>query len=184
MTTTAARRSGQISAPIEQAVSGLRGLVEVRSISRFGFSQVTVIFDEDTDIYLGRQVVSERLSAVEMPCGIGRPSLGPVATGLGACSIPSFAAMRRDRWRMFAPPTIGWSFRRSLDSWRGRGQLLGRRRAPDSDCGRSDSDRAKRPRATRCGERCGARWPQRWRRCHVRRWRLFSRARLCAAHVA
>ncbi len=73
----------QISAPIEQAISGLPGLVEVRSVSRFGFSQVTVIFDEDTDIYLGRQVVSERLAAVEMPRGIERPSLGPVATGLG-----------------------------------------------------------------------------------------------------
>ncbi len=73
----------QISAPIEQAISGLPGLVEVRSVSRFGFSQVTVIFDEDTDIYLGRQVVSERLAQVEMPRGIERPSLGPVATGLG-----------------------------------------------------------------------------------------------------
>lgn len=73
----------QISAPIEQAISGLPGLVEVRSVSRFGFSQVTVIFDEDTDIYLGRQVVAERLAQVEMPRGIERPSLGPVATGLG-----------------------------------------------------------------------------------------------------
>ncbi len=73
----------QISAPIEQAISGLPGLLEVRSVSRFGFSQVTVIFDEDTDIYLGRQVVSERLAQVAMPSGIDRPSLGPVATGLG-----------------------------------------------------------------------------------------------------
>ncbi|NUP11849.1 MAG: efflux RND transporter permease subunit [Polyangiaceae bacterium] len=73
----------QISAPIEQAISGLPGLVEVRSVSRFGFSQVTVIFDEETDIYLGRQVVSERLGTVQLPPGIERPSLGPVATGLG-----------------------------------------------------------------------------------------------------
>src|ERR1044072_9326508 len=42
----------QISAPLEQAISGLPGLTEVRSVSRFGFSQVTVIFDENTDIYL------------------------------------------------------------------------------------------------------------------------------------
>jgi cobalt-zinc-cadmium resistance protein CzcA len=73
----------QISAPIEQAISGLPGLTEVRSVSRFGFSQVTVTFDEGTDVYLGRQVVSERLRAVELPPGIDPPSLGPVATGLG-----------------------------------------------------------------------------------------------------
>jgi cobalt-zinc-cadmium resistance protein CzcA len=73
----------QITSPVEQAISGLPGLTEVRSISKFGFSQVTAIFDDDTDIYLGRQVVSERLAAVELPDGVGRPALGPVATGLG-----------------------------------------------------------------------------------------------------
>jgi heavy metal efflux system protein len=73
----------QITAPIEQALSGLPGLVEVRSISRFGFSQVTVLFDDDTDLYLGRQVVAERLQATALPAGIDRPSLGPAATGLG-----------------------------------------------------------------------------------------------------
>ena len=73
----------QITFPVEQAISGLPGLVEVRSMSKFGFSQVTVIFDDDTDIYLARQVVSERLAAAELPEGVGRPALGPVATGLG-----------------------------------------------------------------------------------------------------
>jgi len=73
----------QISFPVEQAISGLPGLVEVRSISKFGFSQVTAIFDDETDIYLARQVVSERLAAVDMPAGGSRPALGPVATGLG-----------------------------------------------------------------------------------------------------
>src|SRR5512134_3259535 len=52
----------QITAPIEQAISGLPGLHEVRSLSKFGLSQVTVIFEDGTDIYLGRQVVSERLA--------------------------------------------------------------------------------------------------------------------------
>lgn len=73
----------QITFPVEQAISGLPGLTEVRSISKFGFSQVTAIFDDDTDIYLARQVVSERLAAAELPEGVGWPALGPVATGLG-----------------------------------------------------------------------------------------------------
>ncbi len=73
----------QLTVPIEQAISGLPGLHEVRSISKFGLSQVTVIFDEGAGIYLSRQVVMERLQAVELPEGIDRPALGPVATGLG-----------------------------------------------------------------------------------------------------
>ena len=73
----------QITFPVEQAISGLPGLAEVRSMSKFGFSQVTAIFDDETDIYLARQVVSERLMAAELPEGVGRPALGPVATGLG-----------------------------------------------------------------------------------------------------
>lgn len=73
----------QITAPIEQALAGLPDLVEVRSLSRFGLSQVTLIFDEDADIWRSRQVVSERLRAVELPDGVESPTLGPVATGLG-----------------------------------------------------------------------------------------------------
>ena len=73
----------QISAPLEQAISGLPKLKEVRSASRFGMSQVTVIFEDGTDIYLSRQVVMERVQGVELPQGIDRPQLGPVATGLG-----------------------------------------------------------------------------------------------------
>lgn len=73
----------QVSFPVEQAISGLPGLEEVRSISKFGFSQVTAIFDDDTDIYLARQVVSERLASAQTPDGVGRPTLGPVSTGLG-----------------------------------------------------------------------------------------------------
>jgi cobalt-zinc-cadmium resistance protein CzcA len=73
----------QITFPVEQAIAGLPGLTEVRSISKFGFSQLTAIFDDDTDIYLARQVVSERLAAAELPEGVGRSALGPVVTGLG-----------------------------------------------------------------------------------------------------
>lgn len=73
----------QVTFPVEQAISGLPGLEEVRSLTRFGLSQVTVIFEDGTDIWLARQVVAERLRGVVMPPGIGQPQLGPVATGLG-----------------------------------------------------------------------------------------------------
>jgi cobalt-zinc-cadmium resistance protein CzcA len=73
----------QITAPVERAISGLPGLTEVRSLSRFGLSQVVVIFEDDTDIYLARQVVAERLDRARLPAGVTRPQLGPVATGLG-----------------------------------------------------------------------------------------------------
>ncbi len=73
----------QLTFPLEQAIGGLPGLKEVRSVSKFGYSQITVIFDDDVDIYLGRQVVTERIQTVELPAGASKPSLGPVATGLG-----------------------------------------------------------------------------------------------------
>lgn len=73
----------QVTAPLEQAISGLPKLKEVRSTSRFGMSQVTVIFEDGTDIYLSRQVVLERVQGVKLPPAIEKPRLGPVATGLG-----------------------------------------------------------------------------------------------------
>lgn len=73
----------QVTFPIEQSIAGLPGLTNVRSISKFGFSQVTALFDDNTDIYLARQVVGERIASAELPVGTERPSLGPVATGLG-----------------------------------------------------------------------------------------------------
>ncbi len=73
----------QITYPIEQSLSGLPALENIRSVSKFGFSQVVVTFDDGTDIYFARQVVGERLATVELPQGVGRPRMGPVATGLG-----------------------------------------------------------------------------------------------------
>ncbi len=73
----------QITFPVEQVISGLPRLREVRSISKFGLSQVTAIFEDGTDVYFARQVVMERLQTVELPEGTPRPELGPVATGLG-----------------------------------------------------------------------------------------------------
>lgn len=73
----------QITAQVEQVISGLPGLTEVRSVSKFGLSQTTILFNDRTDIYLARQVVFERLAGLDMPPGVERPKLGPVATGLG-----------------------------------------------------------------------------------------------------
>ena len=73
----------QITFPIEQVLGGLPRLQILRSISKFGLSQVVVTFHDGTDIYFARQLVNERLGSVVLPPGIERPSLGPVATGLG-----------------------------------------------------------------------------------------------------
>ncbi|MDW8308405.1 MAG: efflux RND transporter permease subunit, partial [Verrucomicrobiales bacterium] len=73
----------QITLPIELALGGLPGLHNVRSISKFGLSQVVATFDDRTSIYLARQLVMERLQGVELPEGIARPQLGPISTGLG-----------------------------------------------------------------------------------------------------
>lgn len=73
----------QITIPVELAVSGLPGLQNVRSISKFGLSQVVATFDDSTDIFRARQLIMERLQTVELPEGLERPQLGPIATGLG-----------------------------------------------------------------------------------------------------
>src|SRR4051812_18635837 len=73
----------QITFPVEQALGGLKGLDVVRSISKFGLSQVVAIFEDGTDIYFARQQINERLGEAQLPEGIERPTMGPVATGLG-----------------------------------------------------------------------------------------------------
>ncbi|HMB72872.1 MAG TPA: CusA/CzcA family heavy metal efflux RND transporter, partial [Gammaproteobacteria bacterium] len=73
-----------ITFPLENAMAGLPSLDYTRSISRYGLSQVTIVFDEGTDVYFARQQVSERMSAAAaaLPESV-RPELGPIATGLG-----------------------------------------------------------------------------------------------------
>jgi cobalt-zinc-cadmium resistance protein CzcA len=73
----------QVTMSVERELSGLAGLQEIRSISKFGLSQVTCVFEEGSDVYRARQQVSERLSTVELPAGIEHPRLGPISTGLG-----------------------------------------------------------------------------------------------------
>jgi cobalt-zinc-cadmium resistance protein CzcA len=74
-----------ITFPVEQANSNIPGTKEIRSFSRFGLSLVTIVFNDNVDIYLARQQVSERLGQLSavIPAEIGTPELGPVTTGLG-----------------------------------------------------------------------------------------------------
>jgi cobalt-zinc-cadmium resistance protein CzcA len=74
----------RITFPLETAMAGLTGLEYTRSLSRYGLSQVTIVFEDGTDIYFARQQVAERLQSVDavMPAGV-EPQLGPAATGLG-----------------------------------------------------------------------------------------------------
>ncbi len=74
-----------LSFPVEGAMSGLPDVEQIRSMSKFGISLVTIVFKEGTDIYRARQLVGERLmrAAKAIPAGYGTPTLGPIATALG-----------------------------------------------------------------------------------------------------
>lgn len=74
-----------ITYPIEVAVANLPEVTEIRSISRFGLSVVTIVFSDDLDTYLPRQLVSEKLTEIKasIPEGFGTPMMGPISTGLG-----------------------------------------------------------------------------------------------------
>ncbi|HSG99829.1 MAG TPA: efflux RND transporter permease subunit, partial [candidate division Zixibacteria bacterium] len=72
-----------VTYPVEQSVTGLTGLTEVRSVTKYGLCQVTALFDDNTELYLARQQVSEKLTTLRLPEGVGAPELGPVSTGLG-----------------------------------------------------------------------------------------------------
>ena len=78
----------QVTFPLETALAGMPGLIETRSLSRHGFSQITAVFTDRTDIYFARNLVSERLQAAreDLPEGL-TPSMGPVVTGLGEVYI-------------------------------------------------------------------------------------------------
>lgn len=71
-----------VTFPIEYSMNGIPGVESIRSLSRFGISQVTVIFIEEFDIYKARQLVSEKLQNIELPDGM-TPEMGPISTGLG-----------------------------------------------------------------------------------------------------
>ncbi len=75
----------QVTYPIERAMAGLPNLEEVRSVSKFGLSVITIVFAEGTDVYFANQQVAQRLTSAEslIPSGYGPPELGPMTTALG-----------------------------------------------------------------------------------------------------
>ncbi|MFM2360333.1 MAG: hypothetical protein RLY16_2326, partial [Bacteroidota bacterium] len=110
-----------ITYPIEQANNNIPGLLEIRSFSRFGLSLVTIVFDDETDIYFARQQVAERLQRVqaEIPEGIGTPELGPVSTGLG--EIYQYVVRPKKGYES----TYDATELRTIQDWIVRRQLLG-----------------------------------------------------------
>ncbi|GHG96495.1 CusA/CzcA family heavy metal efflux RND transporter [Comamonas sp. JC664] len=74
-----------ITIPVETAMSGLPDTEEIRSVSKFGLSVVTIVFKEHVDIYFARQLIQERLASAkeDIPEGYGSPEMGPISTGLG-----------------------------------------------------------------------------------------------------
>jgi heavy metal efflux system protein len=109
----------QITFPVEVAMSGLPGIQEIRSVSKFGLSAVTVVFDDSVDTYFARQLVLERLSQAreQIPENIGSPEMGPISTGLGEVY----------QYELKGAPGSGYdpTALRTIQDWNVRRQLLG-----------------------------------------------------------
>ncbi|HQT23649.1 MAG: CusA/CzcA family heavy metal efflux RND transporter [Sphingobacteriales bacterium 17-39-43] len=110
-----------ISYPVEQTMSTIPEIEQVRSISRFGLSVVTIVFHDDVDIYWARQQVNEKLSEAKnnIPGGLGNPEISPISTGLGEIY----------QYVIHAKPGFEKKFDarelRSIQDWIVRKQLLG-----------------------------------------------------------
>jgi len=113
----------RITYSVENAMAGLPNLDYTRSLSRYGLSQVTVVFEEDTDIYLARQLINERLQGVrsELPAKI-EPQMGPIATGLGEVFTYSVTA-RADALKADGKPYSAEDLR-TIQDWIIRPQLV------------------------------------------------------------
>ncbi|MFD2933641.1 CusA/CzcA family heavy metal efflux RND transporter [Spirosoma flavum] len=116
-----------ISFPIEQTMATLPNLVEVRSISRFGLSVVTIVFTDEVDVYLARQQVFERLQSArsQIPAEAGNPELSPTTTGLG--EIYQYVLRAKPGFEN-RYPTMEL---RSIQDWIVRRQLLGTKGVAD-----------------------------------------------------
>lgn len=97
-----------VSVPVERAMSGIPSVTEIRSISKYGISVVTVVFTDSTSIYLARQLVSERMreAADTVPVAYGKPEMGPTSTGLG--EIYQFAIKGRGYSLMQIEELLDW----------------------------------------------------------------------------
>ncbi len=107
----------QITFPVEVAMSGLPDIAEIRSVSKFGLSAVTVVFDDSVNIYFARQLVLERLAQAreQIPENIGSPEMGPISTGLGEIYQYELKSSKEGEYDAMALHTIQeWSVRRQL----------------------------------------------------------------------
>jgi cobalt-zinc-cadmium resistance protein CzcA len=113
----------RVTFPIETALAGLPRLDYTRSLSRYGLSQVTVVFKDGTDIYFARQLITERLQEVksQLPAGL-EPTMGPIATGLGEIFMftvePKADSVRKPDGTPYSPTDL-----RELQDWVVRPQL-------------------------------------------------------------
>lgn len=116
-----------VTFPVEQTMATIPGIDEVRSFSRFGLSVVTVVFNDEVDVYWARQQVSERLSKAkeQIPAGMGTPELAPLTTGLG------------EIFQYVIHPKAGYEHKydamelRTIQDWIVRRQLLGTKGVAD-----------------------------------------------------
>ncbi len=110
-----------ITTPIELSLQTLQNIEEIRSISKFGLSVVTVVFEEHFDIYLGRQLINERLIQAQgsIPDGLGTPELAPISTGLG--EIYQYALIPDEGFeKQYSPTEL-----RTIQDWIVKRQLSG-----------------------------------------------------------
>jgi len=116
-----------VTFPIEQSVATIPDIDEVRSFSRFGLSVVTIVFDDDIDIYWARQQVNERLGEAKniIPKGVGSPELAPVTTGLGEIYQYVIRAEKGYEKKYSAMEL------RTIQDWMVRRQLLGTKGVAD-----------------------------------------------------
>ncbi|MCX7665511.1 MAG: CusA/CzcA family heavy metal efflux RND transporter [Gemmataceae bacterium] len=111
-----------VTIPVEASMSGIPHIEEIRSVSQFGLSVVTVVFEEGTDIYWARQQINERLveAREKIPLSIPTPKLGPIATGLG--EIYQFEVRNKPGFShslMALRETLDWQIAPQLRSLRG-----------------------------------------------------------------
>ncbi|HQU81708.1 MAG TPA: CusA/CzcA family heavy metal efflux RND transporter, partial [Pyrinomonadaceae bacterium] len=108
----------QVTFPVETAMSGLPDVEEIRSVSKFGLSAVTIVFNESVNTYFARQLVLERLAQAreQIPENIGSPEMGPISTGLG--EIYQYELVSKDG-------SYDAKALRTVQDWNVRRQLLG-----------------------------------------------------------
>ena len=108
-----------ITFPLEQANNNIQGIKQIRSFSRFGLSVITIVFNDDVDIFLARQQVAERLQQTEVPKELGTPTMAPITTGLGEIYQYVLRSKKGYEHRYSAMDL------RTIQDWVVRRQLLG-----------------------------------------------------------